>query len=336
MTNTRRTEVVLNYKGVNISSELAPFLSSFSYSDNEGKSDEIQIELQDRDKKWQDPWLPGDGDEIKATIKTINWNKEGEVLQLNCGTFFVDDVGFSGPPDKITIKAMSVPFVDGGKGSKHTRAWENASLSTIAGDVATSAGLSLLYDAPNYAYDRVDQLRQTDLAFIKRMAKKEGLSTKVTDGKLIIYDELTYESKGTVRTIKRGEDDVITYDFSQSVAEKQYKKVEVSYFDDTKKKNVKYIYIVPKVENGPTLRVNKRAKNLGEAMRWAKAEARAKNKKSKSGNLTLMGTTKLVQGLTVQLEKFGAFDGKYFIESCSHGVTGKYETAIEIREVLSY
>jgi len=336
MSNTRRVELIVHYLGQNISQDLKPYLSQFSYTDNEGKSDDIQITLQDRDKKWQDPWLPRKGDTITAKIRTHNWSKEGEVSQLDCGTFHVDDIGFKGPPDAITIKALSIPFNKGGKSSKKTRAWENVGLATIASDIATTTGLSLIFDAPNHFYDRVDQSRETDLAFIKRLAKKEGISVKVTKEQLVLYDEFTYESKSSIRTFTRGEQAIASYDFKETAAEEQYQKVEVRYFDDTKKKELKYTYDVPGIEKGPTYKVNKRVKNLGEAMRWAKAEARRKNKGAKTGKLSLMGDVELVQGLTIQIKGFGAFDGKYFIKSSAHRVGNKYTTDIDLREVLGY
>lgn len=336
MTNTRRVIVDIEYMGVSITKELAPNLLSFSYNDNEGKSDDIQIDLEDRDRKWQKPWLPSKGDRIQAAIQLVNWRKQNEVSQLNCGTFYIDDVSFSGPPDKISIKALSVPFDKGGKNTVHTRAWENATLPSIMGDVAVSAGLKLIYDAPVYTYDRVDQSKETDLAFAKRIAKKEGLSIKVTKEQLVIYDEASYESKDTARDIKRGSSDVISYSFNTSAAEEQYKTVEVSYFDDKKKKLVKYVYTVPGVEKGPALKINKRATNLDEAMRWAKAEARNKNKSAKTAQITLMGDENLIQGITVNLINFGAFDGKYYIESSSHNVTGGYTINLKLREVLNY
>lgn len=336
MTNTRRAVVVVKYLGVDITQDIAPNLLSFTYNDNEGKSDDIQIDLEDRDRKWQKPWLPHKGDTIIASIRLENWRKENEVLQLNCGTFYIDDVAFKGPPDTISIKALSVPFVSGGKETEHTRAWENAMLSVILGDVAASSGLSLLFDAPDQLYDRVDQIRKTDLAFAKTLAKREGLAIKVTDKQMVIYDEASYESKGSVRSITRGEDDVLSYSFNDTAAEEQYKKVEVSYFDNAKKKVIKYTYDVPGVEEGPTLKVNKRAKNLDEAMRWAKAEARNKNKGARKGSITVVGDERLVQGVTVDVQNFGAFDSKYFIEKSSHKVTGGYKTDIALREVLGY
>ncbi|MEQ6854473.1 late control protein [Lysinibacillus capsici] len=336
MTNTRRAIANISYMGVNITQDIAPYLKSFTFNDNEGESDDISIDLEDRERKWQGPWLPQKGDKISASIELRNWYKEGATAKLNCGTFFVDEVSFKGPPDSVSIKALSVPFTKGGKDTKKTKAWENTTLQTILTDVAKEAGLKLVYDAPTFLYDRVEQDKKTPLAFAKSLAKREGLATKVTKEQLVVYDELQYEKKVEVRMITRGESDVISYDFKVTAAEEQYSKVELSYFDSKTKKNIKYTYNVPGVKDGPILKVNKRAKNIDEAKRWAQKEARNKNKGSKSGKITLMGHEKMVQGVTVNIKNFGAFDGKYFIESSSHNVTGGYTTNINLREVLSY
>lgn len=335
MTNTRRARIDIDYMGKKISKELAPHLVNFKFNDNEGKSDDIEIELEDREGKWHGPWLPNEGDKIQVVIVLENWEEARTVSQLDCGTFFVDDVNLKGPPDAVTVKALSIPFKDGGKQTKFTRAWENATLPTILGDVARSAGLTLVYDAPVYTYERMDQTKETNLGFAKRIAKVEGLSVKVMKEQLIVYEQLKYEKKSEVREIVKGESDVLNYDFKNSTTEK-YKKIEISYFDKKKKKYVKYAYDVPGVSTGPTLKVTKKARNIAEAKRWAQMEARNKNKTAKTGKITLLGDENLIQGVTVKVKKFGAFDGKYFIESTSHNVTGGYTVDVNLREVLSY
>lgn len=336
MTITRRAIVEIKYLGKDISQDLAPYLISFTYNDNEGKSDEIQIELEDREKKWQGPWLPQKDDEIQASVRLINWKTEGTVTRLNCGTFYIDEVSFKGPPDKVTIKALSIPFKEGGKNTKYTRSWEKVTLRKALEDVAASSGLTLLYDAPEFFYERLEQVRQTNLTFAKEASKREGLATKVTDKQLIVYDESMYEKKNAVRSIKRGEDDLKSYDFKESATDKQYKKIQITYKDKTKKKPAVFTYDVPGVQKGPTLKMKKQAKSLDEAKRWAKAEAHNKNKKSKTGKLTVMGDENLIQGVTINAINFGAFDSKYYIESSSHKVTGGYTTDISIREVSKY
>lgn len=77
--------------------------------------------------------------------------------QVKLWHVFVDEVSFKGPPDSVSIKALSVPFTKGGKDTKKTKAWENTTLQNILTDVAKEAGLKLVYDAPTFLYDRVEQ-----------------------------------------------------------------------------------------------------------------------------------------------------------------------------------
>lgn len=334
--NARRVEVEIIYNGKNISKDLKPYLKNFTYTDDEGSADDIQFTLHNREGKWHGAWMPQKNDTITAAIVTYDWNKEGVKQRLNCGKFFIDSVDFKGPPDELSVKAMSIPLKDGGKSAKRSRTWENSSLSIIAGQVAISCGLTLLYDAPDYTYDRVVQSRETDLGFLKRLARKEGISIKVSNEKLVLYDEKSYESKKSVRKVKRGESRLLNYSFTYEVADKEYKKVQLSYFDSKKKKNIKYVYDVPGVDQGPTLKLNKRANNLAEAKRWAQKAAREKNKRSKSGKLSLVGDPTLVQGITIDTSGFLKFDGKYIIEKTSHSVSNGYVISVDIREVLGY
>lgn len=332
----RRTRVKIVYQGIDITTSLEPYLTEFTYTDNEGRADDIQITLQDRDKKWQGPWLPGKGDTIKATIETYNKKREGDFNALNCGTFYVDEVDFSGPPDTIKIKALSIPLAAGGKNAKRSRVWQAVTFSSIASDIAEGSGLKLLFDAPNPYFDRVDQIQKTDLSFFSSLAKKEGISVKVNDEQLIVYDEQSYETKSSVRDIIRNTSDVISFSFKIATADNEYKDAEISYFDASKKKVLKYIYTVPGVEKGPRLKINERVKSLNEAIRRAKKAVRNKNKYNQTGRITVAGDTGLVQGLTIDAKNFGRYDAKYFVESSVHKVTGGYTTDITIRKVLGY
>lgn len=332
----RRTKINIDYQGKNISKTLEEYLTKFSFQDEEGTADTIQIDMQDRHGNWHGPWLPGKHDKIKASIDIYNDNHDGKTERLECGTFYVDDVKFDGPPDKVSIKAIAIPLPKGGKDEKNSRVWEEVMLSQVAGDIAVSAGLKLIYDAPDYKYDRVTQNQETDLSFIKKRAAKEGIAIKVTSDYLVLYEQKALESRKEILTAKKGHDDIKGYSFSENSNEKGYKKIEVTYFDNSKKKNIKYVYDVPGIDDGPTFKSNQRAKSLAEAKRLATSIAREKNKGQKKGSLTFKGNPKLITGYTIKVEGFGAFDGKYFVEKTSHDVTGGYTTKIDIREVLPY
>lgn len=332
----RRVKVNITYEGKDITTELEDYLTSFSFEDGEGTADTIQIDLQDKFGKWHGPWLPHKNDKITASIDVINDDGGDRIERLECGIFFVDDSSFSGPPDKVSVKAISIPLAEGGKDEKNTRVWEGASLSQIAGDVATSAGLKLVYDAPDYNYDRVTQDQETDLSFIKKRALKEGIAIKVSSEHLVLFSQKNYESKSALLTLEKGKDDINSYSFNHDSNEKGYKKIEVSYFDSNKKRNVKYVYNVPGVDEGPTFKSNERAKNIGEAKRFAANIAREKNKGERTGSFSLKGNPKMITGYTVNVKGYAKFDGKYFIEKTNHNVTGGYETKVDLREVLRY
>ena len=109
--NARRTAVRLTFAGVDISTDINKHLLSLTYTDNEeDKTDDLQLSLDDREGVWLGNWLntPGasKGVEISAVIVQKNWESNGKDRVLDCGVFEIDTVDGSGPPAKATIKAV--------------------------------------------------------------------------------------------------------------------------------------------------------------------------------------------------------------------------------------
>lgn len=337
MSISRRAQAKITYEGVNISQDIAPFFVSMSYTDNgTGKADDLQIILADFEGKWKDPWMPNEGDRIRADILLHNWYREGDLFSLPCGTFQIDAVSFSGPPDVLTIQATSVPANSKIKTEEITRAWEKVTLSQIAANIAEKAGLGLLFEIDDISYDRVDQTQQTDLSFLNELAEKEGATLKVTSDQLVIFDDRKYEGMTPVRELRRGVSDIKSYSFDLSTMGVAYASCEVSYTDTVKKKTIKGVFHIPG-KTGPVLKINERVANEAEAVRLARNVIRQRNKEAQKASFTLVGDHVLVQGVTVQVTGFGKFDGKYFIETAVHTVSQNgYETSIELRKVLGY
>ena len=75
----RRVFLEVSIGGRDATSALEPYLVSFTYSDQaEGKSDEISIELHDRDGKWMGGWLPSKGTAVTAKLRCLNWRGPGQ------------------------------------------------------------------------------------------------------------------------------------------------------------------------------------------------------------------------------------------------------------------
>ncbi|MDY7993378.1 contractile injection system protein, VgrG/Pvc8 family [Paenibacillus polymyxa] len=375
--NARRAQVVVNYNGKDITKELSDYLLDFTYTDAEpGTLDDLQINLEDKARKWSGPWSPSAGDRITAYIKTIGWDKPGEIKRLNCGTFEVDSIDFAGPPDTVSIKAVSLPVSTNVRQEKKTKAWESVTLKSIAAEIAKRAGFSLMYEAHgNPKYDRQDQTDVSDLAFLNDLCKQEGIALKVTGKKLVLFDEYVYEQKPSALTIERGVSDIISYGFSFTTQDVAYAACEVSYqpaaakkktskkkddkdktkatattdgstSKDSKKKKekseqpkpIKVIYRPPGApKDGPILKVSQSVGSQAEAINAARKSLREKNKEAGKATLSLMGNVGLAAGMTITIKGFGRFDGKYIIVSATHAVGGSgYTTNLEIRKVLGW
>lgn len=359
--------------GTSVTQDILPDLLSFTYDDKEtNEADEISLTLKDPTGKWASKWKPDGGEVVRAYIAsgTVDGKKGRELF---CGKFFVDSLRTSGSPRVFEMRAVSIPLNTPIRRKMVTKAWEKKTLKGIAQEISTAAKVKLLFDSQdNPSYDRQDQKAESNLRFLSRLCEDAGLSIKVTDSQIVIFDQAFYEKKKPVKTLKLGVSDILSWDFESQQSE-TYKTCTVSWRDPKKKQkgssggynmdlekgdsgddpeydmdlqkvkkkvNVAvntYTYTDPNVEdNGQEYQVKKRAASLDEAKRIAKATLRKLNLRSVTGSLSLVGDTSLVAGVVVELKGFGSFDGRFYIESASHSVsTSGYVTSISVRRVNS-
>lgn len=339
----RRVEIKLVMEGVKVM-DVNKYLTSMTYTDNEeDKTDDLQIEIDDREGEWLSEWL-AKGEpkktEVHAAIIQKNWNSDGKDRVLDCGVFEVDGVDASGPPARVTIKGTSIPYTSTIRTQKKTKAWEKIKLSTIANEIASTNGLRCMYES---SYDpifaRKEQVQQSDIVFLQGICKNMGISLKVTSKMIILFDAEAYESKPAVLTLKRGESDIVNYRFSTNLNDTAYSSCKVSYTDPNTKKTIEYTYTPKKSSKGEkgtgqVLEINEKVKTREEARQLAMKRLRQKNKAEYQASFTLVGNTLLVAGVTVQVIGFGAFSGKYIVETAEHQVTKGYKTNVKLRRVL--
>lgn len=331
----RRAKLLLTYGNRDISADLAPYLLGFGYTDHaSGKADDLQITLEDKAGLWRGDWMPEKGATLKAAIQVQNWDGSGPLKKLPLGTFEIDELEFSGPPEVVVIKALSVPESASLRGEDKTRAWEKTRLSTIARDIAGGARLKLLYETTeDPEYDRIEQTEQSDLAFLLKLCEDAGLSLKVTGTQIVIFDDSKYEQLPPVVTIKRGVSSVISYR-AVSSTRGVYSAARVQYQGGKNKGKIVYTFAPPnRPKTGKTLVINERVSSIAEAARLARKRLRQANKEEIRFGLTMQGSIALVAGVTVMIEGWGAFDGKYFVAEAAHGGPG-YTVTLELRRVL--
>lgn len=329
-----RLKILFGRSEADVSTEIMADLLEFSYDDKEtNEAEEITIRLKDDTGRWSRNWKPSGGEVIKA------WILPGDIRQakksLYCGKFYVDELTVSGSPRQVEIKAVSIPLNKPIRRKLKSKAWEKKSLRDIASEIAKEAGIKLLFDSKeNPTYDRQEQSRESDLSFLSKLCEEAGLSVKVTDEKLVIFDQKSYESKKAIKTLEIGKSDITSWSFTASQSD-TYKSCTVTYRDPKRVgKTITYTYVDPTAdENGQECSIKKRAKSVDEARRLAKAKLRKLNARKVTGNIELVGDISMLGGVVVNCKGFGDIDGNFIIETASHSVSDVYTTSISLRRV---
>jgi phage protein D len=334
--NPRSASLQVHYNNVNISADLQSHLLSWKFTDNmSGQADDLQITLEDTKQLWSGSWMPDKGASLTAQIIRNNWLKSGQIDQLTFGQFEVDEIDIEYPPSIVTIKALSVPESSSLRGQAKNRAWEKTYLSVVAKDIANGSKLKLYFDTEyDPDYDRVEQTGETDLAFLQRLCDDAGLCLKVTDKQIVIFDEQKYENQAPVATIKKGDAYIKSYS-GKSTMNGLYKSCHVEYKNPNTGQVISYTFTPtnpPKTDK--ILYVNDRVSSYKQAEMLAKKRLRDANKEGMTFSITLLGDTRFLAAMTVNLSGFGKFDGKYIITQAIHSQQNGYETSLQLRKCL--
>nr|WP_294510516.1 contractile injection system protein, VgrG/Pvc8 family [uncultured Bilophila sp.] len=337
----RRVRLAVTIGGQDVTGAINPYLISATYTDNAaGKADEVRLELHDRDAVWLEAKALKKGLPVTMSIRCEDWLGPGKHLSLNCGAFKIDEVEHSGPPDKVSIKAVSAALTDELRETPRTQAWEDYSLQAVASEIAGRNGLELLYNADPYPFGRQDQREESDLPFLQRLASARGVNVKVHDGKLVCEAASRGDARTPHITVNRTGDmfSPERYTLKDQSQDTAYSGCDVQYWDAEKGEMVTYSFGDPGKdgERRKVTLINRRVESRAEAETFAKSGLRDKNEKEGAGSIDIMGHPGLVSGSTIILAGFGRFDGTYFVEKATHKISGKYTTSAELRRTLGY
>lgn len=198
------------------------------------------------------------GTEIHAMVIQKNPYSNGKDKVLDCGVFEIDSVSYTGPPQKLSIKATSIPYKTELRQTKHSRTWENTTLKNMGAKIAKRSGMKFMYlSDSNPTYKRKEQVNMTDIAFLKKMCKKAGISLKVTSKTIVLFDAADYEKKKEVKKIKAGKGNILSYSFSTKTADTAYSSCHVIYTDPNTKKTIEATY-TPENANSDGQKLGKR------------------------------------------------------------------------------
>ncbi|EKG5017777.1 phage protein D [Salmonella enterica subsp. diarizonae] len=322
------------YLKKNITSDITPYVTRITYSDNiKNESDTIEVELDDTDGRWLDAWYPGKGDTL-----TLKVGYQGEKL-LSCGTFSIDEIEVSSPASVVSIRGVATS-VNSALRTKSSRGFENTTLAAIAGRIAKKHQLKLVGCIEAIKIDRVTQYAETDVAFLHRLASEYGYAVKIVSDQLIFSHLASLRSQEPVRQLKP--QDVDRYSLRDTINQ-VYKSARVKHQKSSTKKLIVYEADGGtsesskqtkggKVTSADRLQVNSRVSDPDSARIKADSALARHNEYQQSGSLTLMGASQLIAGNKIELSGFGQLSGPWLITTARHTLdrSSGYVTELDV------
>ena len=283
MAFARNIRVIVIFNKVDISDEIAHSISSLNYTDNSKNAiDDLELELENLDYRWLKEWYP---DENAQLLVGIHEELENGSKFLDLGTFYVDEPTFEN--NRLNLKCLALPLDQNIRDQKNSVAWERITLKELVTQIANKHEMNAEIYADNEFFERLDQNQETDLAFINRIVKETGLNMKVSDDKIIIFDDEEMEKNDTIEIFNINDERIRSFNLKKKNKE-IYDNVEVSYYDPDKKKVIKETITKKELEKRNQVTTesseeksseNKKSKNSSKSSKNNKSSKKVKSKK---------------------------------------------------------
>lgn len=266
----------ITLQGRDITDKIDPRLIELSLTEERGdKADQLDLRLSDHDGQLA---MPSKG--VTLTL-AIGWS---DAALVDKGTFIVDEVGHSGTPDELTIRARSAEL---GKAirTRIERSYHDTTLGVILRQIAGRNQLSPRIDErlASKPIAHIDQT-ESDVAFLTRLAKLHDAVATVKRGTLVFLPILgTRTSSGQsipTLTITRASGDSHRYESGDREA---YTGVR-AYWHDPKRAKRRGVLVG---QSGNAKRLRDSYPSEAEARQAAVAEWRRIQRGSASFELTL-------------------------------------------------
>jgi hypothetical protein len=168
---------------LDITAKVRPRLLSLTLTEKRGdEADQLELTLDDSDGLLEMP-KPG------AVLRLqLGWLRGRDVVPglIDKGSFKVDEVEHSGPPDQVRITARSADFTSDLK-KRREQSWHDTTLGAIVGEVAGRNALQARC-APALAsiqLKTVVQSRESDMALLRRLGREHDAVATIKGGSLI-------------------------------------------------------------------------------------------------------------------------------------------------------
>ncbi|RXJ70664.1 late control protein [Veronia nyctiphanis] len=176
---TKTPNFLIEVDDQDITEKIKHRLIELTITDKSGlEADEMELVISDHDGKVA---MPRRGVKVRCFI---GW--KGEPL-VDKGTYTVDEVEHSGPPDKLTIRGRSADFRNGLKTLKE-RSWHKTTLGKILETIASEQHLEgkLSESLRNIPIQHIDQTNESDANLLTRLAETHNAVLTVKNGCLLM------------------------------------------------------------------------------------------------------------------------------------------------------
>lgn len=323
------------YNGRDISADLAPYLTRWSFVDRmTGEADTLDIELGEARAdvtRWLDAWYPDKGMEI---VSRFGWSHQD---LAPAGAFDVDEIMVESPPLTIRIRAQSAG-VSKAVRTRIGRAYEATTLSGILGQIAQRLGAKLSGKIkPDPAIDRATQYQETDWAFALRIAREYGYTLKLTDNNRQLAVARLADDQPPVRVLAVS--DLTRFSYRDQITDVPGK-TTIRHHDE----HTGQLVVYGVSAKGQVVPVDKtaadekkrhvRAKSAADAAARARAEAERHALDKTSLEVELPGDPLLAAGLAVDLTGPGRLKGRYVIVEARHDISrAGFTTALQLKRI---
>lgn len=322
----RTPAYLITYEGVDITADVQQHLEKLSFSDVvESESPDLSLTFEDVDGLWKTSWYPETGAKVRVEL-----GYEDDLFEV--GTFDIDELEMSGPPDIFVLKALATGIAQSLR-TRKSRSHENKTLEEIAQAVADENELTLQGDIERIQIERVTQNRQTDLAFLKSLGEEFGYVFTIRDDQLVFYNQIELEQADPVSVIDRT--DMISYSLTEKTTE-VYAEAELQYTNPELKEVVRGLQREGfDVTRPDKLELFMDADNVGQAEKKAQVALYRANSEQASGIIELQGWIGILAGVNIELHGLGVASGVYHIKKATHEISRStgYKTKLDVKKV---
>jgi phage protein D len=313
-------EVLAN--GSDITPLLKDRLVSVQITDKTGlTNDTCTIRVDDRDGKVA---IPPRG----ATLRiALGWPGQGLCY---LGTYKIDEVALESSPMTLTISGKGADMRESAKNQRKL-AYENTTLAAIVAEVAQRHQWTPVCQI-QAAIARADQLNESDLNFITRLARMHGATATVKDGKLLVLPRGAGRSaSGAVLDPVMLEPGMLSH-YSFRFADRARTDGVQALVHDPKTGRQSSV-LAGAAADGDSVQTDRRVypdAATAKAAAAATLEAFARN--TASGTLSMPGRADICADRQLLLSNFKhGVDGEYLVESVAHTYDGKaWRTEVQI------